>query len=163
MGEKPVRTKGSNMAKIELDVLFTELNGRCGDMVYYKVWGNVYARKYVIPHNPKTEAQQCHRSLFAEGMAQWKLLGEDEKQQYRRKARKLPMHAHNLFVKQYINNNKQKAVPQPAVSSKPVLLLNNTINSRQSGTCSQAALYGLRTSSYSSYIQSLYPLYTPPE
>jgi len=154
------------MAKIKLDVLFTEFNGHCGDMVYYKVWGNVYARKYVIPHNPKTEAQQCHRSLFAEGMAQWKLLSEDEKQQYRRKARRLPMHAHNLFVKQYINlnkNNKQKAVPQPAVFSKPVLLLNNTMNSGQSCICSQAALYGLRTSSYSAYIHNIYPLYTPPE
>ena len=158
--------KGAIMAKIKLDALFTELSGRCGGLVYYKVWDKVYARKYIIPHNPKSEAQESQRSLFTEAMTEWKLLSEDVKQQYRKKTRKLRMHAHNLFIQQYIKlnkNNKKPAEPQSAESAEPVSPKDNNLSlNTQPCTRSEAALYGLRISLLSDPIQAIYSLYTPP-
>jgi len=136
------------MAKAELDVLFTGLKGHLGNVVYYNMWGRTYVRRYVVPANPNSEAQSAQRSLFARGMAAWKMLTDDEKLLYKKKARNLKrvrrrvMHAHNLFISEYIeseikardagldsvkiiepvsSNNSPAAVNSPCISSEPSL------------------------------------------
>ncbi len=100
------------MAKGKVSSLLNGIGGRNGDVVYY-MWGDkLCSRKYVVPANPDTEAQHCHRSLFAEAMAAWKLLSEDEKQVYRKKSRKLRIHGHNLFIKQYMKSHKHEKAPE---------------------------------------------------
>jgi hypothetical protein len=42
------------------------IRGRVGDLVFQYRWGTNYARRYVIPANPRTEAQSGHRKRFAE-------------------------------------------------------------------------------------------------
>lgn len=152
------------MAKAELDVLFTEYNGHMDNMVYYTVWGKTYARRYVIPHNPKSEAQQAHRSLFAEAMAGWKLLSEDLKQLYRKKTRKLRMHAHNLFIKEYMKSHKHERSQKAASTLPPAqILLNSDITySTQLHSPFEASLYGLRITELSGSILPAYTLNAPP-
>lgn len=96
------------MAKVQLDVLFNDLSGHIGNMVYYSVRGKTYARQYVIPDNPRSELQTSHRNLFAEAMAEWKKLGTDEKLVYKKRSRRLAMHGHNLFVSEYIKSHRNQ-------------------------------------------------------
>ncbi|HNX22786.1 MAG TPA: hypothetical protein PKG60_01980 [Spirochaetota bacterium] len=152
------------MAKAKLDVLFTEYSGHMDNMVYYTVWNKTYAREYVIPRNPKSEAQQAHRSLFAEAMAGWKLLNEEVKQQYRKKTRKLPMHAHNLFISEYIKAHKHENTEEVKCPNEqePVLIHSEPLNQPQPCSSPEAPPYLLRSSLLSASIQAIYPLYTPP-
>jgi hypothetical protein len=152
------------MAKVKLDSMFTENSGHLDNIVYYTVWGKTYARKYVIPHNPKSEAQQAHRSLFAEGMAEWKLQSDEVKQQYRKKTRKLPMHAHNLFISDYIEAHKHDKTAESVNTEPEVKALLNTDTSeyKQHRTHSVASLYGLRIKELSGIIQTAYTLNAPP-
>jgi len=153
------------MARSELVSYIKELNGHIGDSVYYTVWNKTYVRKYVKPHNPRSEAQQSHRSLFSEAMALWKLLSDEDKQVYKKKVRKLAMHGHNLFIREYINTHKQDkgAVTNTAASEETVSRQCKIINNMQPGTYSGASPYVLRISLLSPYIQSISPLYPPSE
>ena len=90
------------MAKVKLPSYLTGLNGRMGDAVIYKSGNRICMRIYVKPHNPKTEPQQANRRLFAEAMAAWKKLSDEEKYHYRKRTRRLDMLPHNLFVKEYM-------------------------------------------------------------
>ncbi|HNX23510.1 MAG TPA: hypothetical protein PKG60_05650 [Spirochaetota bacterium] len=149
------------MAKTDLNSFLTSLNGHYGDSVYYTIGRKTYVRKYVKPHNPGSEAQQSQRLLFAEAMASWKLLTEVEKQIYKKKAKKLSMHGHNLFIKRYIRIHKHEKTSEikSSCSAEPLSRPYNLINNIQGCTSSEATLYLSRTSFYPEYIQSIY---TPP-
>ncbi len=97
------------MAKVELVSYLSEINGRIEDVVLYASGGKEYMRRYVKPRNPKTESQQANRKLFAEAMASWKLLTSEEKKKYRQKTRRLNMHPHNLYIREYIKAHSIKA------------------------------------------------------
>ena len=105
------------MAKVELASYLAEINGRIEDIVLYTVGGREYMRRYVKPRNPETESQQANRRLFAEAMASWKLLTSEEKKKYRQKTRRLNMHPHNLYIREYIKAHSRKA--GDAVASNP--------------------------------------------
>jgi len=96
------------MARTKLDALLSDFDGHLGNLVFYSVGKRVYARRYVKPANPKTEDQEAHRSLFAEAMASWKHLSAEEKQVYKKKAKKRGRYGHNIYVKEYIKLHKQK-------------------------------------------------------
>ena len=151
------------MAGAELVSYLKELNGHIGDSVYYTVWNKTYVRKYVKPLNPRSEAQQSHRCLFADAMASWKLLSNEEKQVYKKKVRKLAMHGHNLFIREYINTHKQdkSAVTKSDSSKETEPQICNIINSIQHRTSSEASLYAAGISLLSPCIQSISPLYPP--
>jgi len=54
---------------------------------------------YVITH---TEAQQTNREKFADAVAYWQGLTEEEKNQYNIKARRLEMYGYNLCLREYL-------------------------------------------------------------
>lgn len=145
------------MARAELTSILTSYSGRNGNMVFYTVGKRVYARRYVKPYNPESEAQQSQRSLFAEAMAAWKMLSADEKYPFRKKAKKLPMHAHNLFIKDYIKTRRQelKEVTESDIVSADSPVQNSIIKNKQSRTSSEASLYPRCTTFVTPLIQPL--------
>ena len=58
--------------------------------------------KHYVPTNPQTTAQQTRRTKFANGVAQWHLLTNDQKWIYRKKGAKLNMTGFNLFMRQWM-------------------------------------------------------------
>lgn len=79
-----------------------------GDAVFYSIGNRSFMRTYVIPRNPRTEAQQKNRSLFAEAMASWKALPPKEKFLYKVRTQDLDMHPHNLYVREYMAFHSEK-------------------------------------------------------
>jgi len=93
---------GGVMAKISTPSYMKTPGGRMGDAVFYSIGNRSYMRTYVIPRNPRTEAQQKNRSLFAEAMASWKSLPPEEKYLYKIRTGNHEMHPHNLYIKEYM-------------------------------------------------------------
>jgi hypothetical protein len=93
------------MAKVKLDPMFTSYEGRLGNDVYYTRWGKNYMRTYTRPFNPDTAGQRKNRDLFRDAMKSWQHLTDDEKYIYNRKARKLTMSGHNLYISQYMKKH----------------------------------------------------------
>lgn len=93
------------MATVTLDPMFQTLKNKAGNFVYYPRWGNTYSRQYVKPRNPDTESQRKNRNLFREAMKSWQALTVEEKQKYVRKAGRLPMTGHNLYISQYMKKH----------------------------------------------------------
>ncbi len=90
------------MAKMNTPSYIKTPGGRMGDAVFYSIRNRTYMRTYVIPRNPRTEAQQNNRSLFTEAMASWKSLTTEEKYLYKRRTEYMNMHPHNLYVREYM-------------------------------------------------------------
>ncbi len=112
------------MASVTLNPMFMSVRGRLGKIVYYTRWKNVYARIYIKPRNPRTEAQQRNRNLFSEAMKSWQGLSEEEKFTWNRMAKKLPMTGHNLYISRYMKANN--------TADKPAGIANN-LNSNSCG------------------------------
>lgn len=93
------------MAKVTLNPAFESFSGSIGNIVFYSKWKKMYARIYVTPHNPDTEKQRANRSLFRDAMNEWKLLSPEEKYRYNKRARRLPMTGHNLFISEYMKKH----------------------------------------------------------
>lgn len=106
------------MAKVKLPSYLISIDGRIGDMVYYRAGKTICARRYVVPENPRSASQQSQRSLFAAAMAAWKLLCEDEKMQFRKRARRLSMRGHNLFIREYIKSERSNS--PSGITEKPL-------------------------------------------
>ena len=90
------------MAIATLNPLFTELNGRIGNAVFYKSRSKQCVRTYVVPRNPDTFAQRITRKAFAVAVKSWQALTADEKYVFTRKARNTCMSGYNLFISQYM-------------------------------------------------------------
>lgn len=86
------------MAKIKLKSYIKSVHGRIGNVIYYNVNGNQYARIYSIPRNPRTIKQQKNRSTFAESVKLWQKLSPEIKSFYNRLAIDKPMSGYNLFI-----------------------------------------------------------------
>lgn len=90
------------MAIVNIAPGYTEPHGRNGNYIFYKVEGRIYVRTYSIPRNPKTEAQQANRTLFAEAVKHWQKLSPDEKLVYNLEASAKPCSGYNLFISNYM-------------------------------------------------------------
>lgn len=62
--------------------------------------------KFYIPSNPQTVPQQNWRTIFANGMAAWGNLTNEQKETYNERAQKYHLHGVNLFLKEWLNSNK---------------------------------------------------------
>ncbi|HSA15072.1 MAG TPA: hypothetical protein P5346_10065 [Spirochaetota bacterium] len=93
------------MAQAFLNPVFTSLSGRVGDIVFYGYGGKTYFRSYVKPCNPDTPSQKRNRGLFAEAMKAWRKLSRFDKDSYRRRAGRLGMTGHNLFISRYMRSH----------------------------------------------------------
>lgn len=130
------------MAKVTLNPAFESFSGGIGNIVFYRKWNKMYARLYVTPDNPDTEKQRANRTLFRDAMNEWKLLSPEEKQRYNKRARRLPMTGHNLFISEYMKKH---------------LAAKSIAESDAATERSQGAL-----SSYSAYTQKAVLSVTPP-
>lgn len=66
----------------------------------------IYSRlKFYIPKNPQTTPQQAHRTIFINGMSEWKNLTQEQKNAYNKKAHKKHLHGVNLFLREYLKTN----------------------------------------------------------
>lgn len=105
------------MAKINTPSYIKTPGGKMGDTVFYSIGNHTYMRTYVIPRNPRTEAQQKNRSLFAEAMASWKTLTPEEKYLYKIRTMDLDMHPHNLYIREYIALHSQEVKTDSFIAS----------------------------------------------
>ena len=61
------------MAKLHGPLFSLDARGQLGKALVYSIWkGLNYARKYVIPSNPNTAAQQTIRGYFSTAVAAYK-------------------------------------------------------------------------------------------
>lgn len=142
------------MAKVKLPSYLIELSGRMEDAVIYKSGNKICIRTYVKPRNPRTEAQQKNRSLFAEAMAEWKKLPPEEKSIYRQKTRKLDMLPHNLFVKEYLRSRTEQNREKPATA--PHMVKADSAHSPyELRMPSEASPFSIKDSSHSPCIQQV--------
>jgi len=81
---------------------------------FYSIYSGIYQKKYYFgvpyiskskfyrPTNPRTVAQQAHRSVFADGMTAWSSLDPETKESYRIQGRPLKLSGMNFFLRQYL-------------------------------------------------------------
>ena len=63
-------------------------------------------RAYVKPRNPDTPAQRKNRDLFRAAMKAWQDLPSYDRASYNRRAARLGMTGHNLFISRYILSHR---------------------------------------------------------
>lgn len=54
------------------------------------------------PTNPQTETQQANRQKYADGVAAWQSLTDEQKSVYNSKAKSKRMSGYNLFLREYL-------------------------------------------------------------
>jgi hypothetical protein len=62
----------------------------------------IYREPYYITKNPRTTLQQANRQKFADAVAGWHLLTEEEKNQYNKRAKPLKIEGFNLYIREYM-------------------------------------------------------------
>jgi len=62
--------------------------------------------KFYRPTNPQTVLQQTWRSVFSQGLLEWRSLDEGTKAHYKRLGRAQNMGGFNLFQRYWLNNHK---------------------------------------------------------
>ncbi len=102
------------MAEVFLNPAFTSISGRIGDVVFFSYGGRTFFRAYVVPRNPDTPAQRSNRRLFSEAMKAWQGLSLFDKNAYNRRARRLGMTGHNLFISRYMIAQSNNSGPGPS-------------------------------------------------
>ena len=78
------------------------LRGKLRDVVNCRRGATAYVRLRVTPANPRSEAQQEHRSTFAQAVAAWKELTDAEREEYRERARRQGRTGYNLYLAEYL-------------------------------------------------------------
>ncbi len=141
------------MAKIEYDSFINNIHGRVGDAVHYSFRTRKCMRIYVVPRNPGTEPQQKNRGLFAEAMASWKTLTPEEKYYYRKRTRKLAMHPHNLYIREYM---KVHSAEEKTASGRNPIIDRYSIHPTSPQSLSEASPYQLRDCSFSICISGVF-------
>jgi len=64
-----------------------------------------YREPFYITKNPRTETQQANRQKYADGIAAWQLLTDEQKEIYNKKAIGKRMFGYHLFLKEYLLSN----------------------------------------------------------
>ncbi|HOW83648.1 MAG TPA: hypothetical protein PK573_13885 [Spirochaetota bacterium] len=93
------------MASVQLNPVFTGMSGTVGRFVFYRWNDRTVMRLYVVPRNPDTPAQRANRGLFRDAMKAWQALADDEKAAWNRRASRLGMTGHNLFISRYMRSH----------------------------------------------------------
>jgi hypothetical protein len=109
------------MATAELNPAFMNFKGNIGRLIYYSRMGKTCVRSHVIPRNPRTEAQQKNRDLFAEAVNSWKLLTAEEKNLWKLKAAMKKRTGYNFFISSFILNAAKETDLTSTVSLLPAV------------------------------------------
>lgn len=90
-----------------LEEVCAHLQGKVGDYVYRYYPGIALQRvPYYTPTNPRTGKQQTWREIFAQGIAAWHALSEEEKDEWRQKAKKKRMVGQHLFQSTWLKAHR---------------------------------------------------------
>lgn len=93
------------MAKTENPLLGTGASGAIGKSLVFGAWKGVrYARRYVVPANPRTSAQTLTRDTFAFLVALWNKFPAELRAPWREYARGKPLTDRNALVKHNLPN-----------------------------------------------------------
>lgn len=87
------------MAKVQGPLLSMGAGGQIGQSQVYARWKGIgYARRYVVPANPRTVQQQLTRNVFRAADQQWKYLGALAQAPFIAAVRGRPMVPRNLLM-----------------------------------------------------------------
>lgn len=76
------------------------------DGISNKKGHNIYRRlKYYYPSNPNTPAQESNRSKFADAVAAWQALTDEEKSAYNNNNRVSRMSPYNKFISDWLKSH----------------------------------------------------------
>jgi hypothetical protein len=73
---------------------------------YYFGKPYISKEKFYRPTNPQTERQMLWRGVVTSGHNEWASFDIETKEQYRLRARGLPMTGYNLFMREWLNSHK---------------------------------------------------------
>lgn len=100
---------------------------RMGDIVFYRFYDILCARRYVVPRDPKTDAQRARRATFGEAVAAWRSLSGGEKDAWRARGRAGHRSGYNAFMAAFLRGDLaesvspvETAVETPVEGSRPV-------------------------------------------
>ena len=91
------------------NIFGNEYSGGTGEsMVTFMRNGVNVARKYVIPHDPKTEEQLRQRNCFRMAVLEWRKLDKEEKQLWNDMAgkEKPGLSSYSLFISRFMKGKK---------------------------------------------------------
>lgn len=74
---------------------------------YYNIYGRKgYVNKLMHwPYNPQSISQQANRTIFADAVAAWPTLTDDQKAYWHSRAKNLRNHARNVFISDYLKTH----------------------------------------------------------
>ncbi len=125
------------MAIAKLNPSFESIKGNIGNLIYYNRMGKVCIRSRVIPRNPRTSAQQRNRATFADAVASWQSMSQEEKLLWKIKGAKRKNTGYNYYISEYmrhiiadrsipakgvqpVNSDSKKHVPKALLRTRSV-------------------------------------------
>jgi len=120
------------------NIFGTKFKGAIGkDMIASSWKGKEYVKAYTHPSNPRTEAQQEHRAIFARAVETWHKLELCQREFYNRVA--VEMTGYNLFISRYIAAVKNEREPEV-----PLIVSWKPEDMGQAQGCASSVLLGQR-------------------
>ena len=102
-------------------------SGKLGDSVIFQTrYGRTYAKRYFIPRNPNTPAQQIPRSRMRAAQARWKIATEHTKEEWRHyatlaswKGRRKGIYGVGAYCSYFMNYMRDHGEAKPAAPFLP--------------------------------------------
>jgi hypothetical protein len=103
---------------VTLNPAFDSMRGSLDRIVFYTCHGQVRARSYAVPRDPKTASQRACRSAFANAVRAWRELSGDEKNCWKTRGKRKRVSGYNAFISAYLK--KEEALKAGTGISAPV-------------------------------------------
>lgn len=108
------------MAKVTAPLMSMDASGAFGDTIVYAKWKGInYARQYVVPANPRTQAQVTTRTYFNQAVEAWHAEDDATRARWVDAARGLPLTGFNLYVGKYVQYLRGHEGQAPAAPFLP--------------------------------------------
>ncbi|HDP79811.1 MAG TPA: hypothetical protein ENN21_03095 [Spirochaetes bacterium] len=154
------------MARITTGFPIKSISGRIGPFVFATTNGEVCAYRFKKRPNPRTDAQQARRGLFADAVRSWQLLSDEEKREWnelawkKRKKLKRLCKGYHLYLRTVLFGETAPLVTGTAVFPRrnPFFLFKNRL--RRSSVAAASALLDLL---YPAPMPLAEPFFDPPE
>jgi len=92
------------MVKLVNPLFSNSAKGKCGGLVYQTGRYGPYVRGHVPQHGKPTEKQLQQNFFFGVAADAWRILTDEQKQEWNVKAYGLGMSGYNLFIKKNIQH-----------------------------------------------------------
>jgi len=104
------------MAVLKGPGLSIDASGKFADTLVFSKWKGInYARRWLKPHNPRTDAQRAQRHELATAVFAWQQLDTATQESWNVAAKGLAMSGFNYYVQQYIKQNCLLENKQPTI------------------------------------------------